>query len=222
MITIGNILEVEKYLNDIEGVVFDLDDTLYSEKDYVRSGYRKIAEHFKLPCLVEQMWEVFLRGGKAIDEVLRQNEMLHCQGEALTIYREQMPDINLYPGTEEMLKRIHKSKKIGIITDGRPNGQWNKIRALGLKSMVDEIIVTDELGGLQFRKPNDISFRIMQKRWGIPYEQIVYVGDNFQKDFQAPKQLGMRWIYFRNEDGLYSHCDVSYKNMIKDIEKVRV
>lgn len=39
-----NISEVMKYIEGIKVVIFDLDDTLYSEKDYVRSGYHAIAE----------------------------------------------------------------------------------------------------------------------------------------------------------------------------------
>ena len=41
----------------------------------------------------------------------------------------------------------------------------------------------------------------------VPYEQIVYVGDNVDKDFQAPKQLGMRSVWFRNNNGLYKKED---------------
>ena len=66
--------------------------------------------------------------------------------------------------------------------------------SLGLDNIVDDIIITDALGGEQFRKPCDIAFRIMQRRWGIPFEQMMYVGDNLNKDFQAPKQLGMQWL----------------------------
>lgn len=91
--------------------------------------------------------------------------------------------------------------KIGIITDGRPEGQRNKITALGLT--VDDVIIIDELGGTQFRKPCDIVFRILQTKWKLQPEQIVYVGDNSAKDFQAPRQLGMRWLHFDNVDGLY-------------------
>lgn len=57
--------------------------------------------------------------------------------------------------------------KIGIITDRRVSGQKKKIRVLGLDKMMDDIIITDELGGIQFRKPCDIAFRIMQNRWGF-------------------------------------------------------
>ena len=50
----------------------------------------------------------------------------------------------------------------------------------------------------------------MQHRWKIPYEQMIYVGDNPSKDFQACRQLGMRWLYFKNENGLYHDtCEMS-------------
>ena len=97
-----------------------------------------------------------------------------------------------------------KGIKVGIITDGRPNGQRAKILALGLLSLVDDVIITDELGGEQFRKPCDIAFRIMQRKWQIPFGEMIYVGDNPAKDFAAPRQLGMKSLQFYCENGLYS------------------
>ena len=97
-----------------------------------------------------------------------------------------------------------KGIKVGVITDGRPEGQRNKIEVLGLAGLVDNIIITDELGGIQFRKPCDIAFRIMQTLWKLPASQMVYVGDNPVKDFQAPQQLGMKSVWLKNIDGLYS------------------
>ena len=115
-----------------------------------------------------------------------------------------------------------KGIKLGIITDGRPLGQRNKISALGLEELVDEIIITDEIGGAEFRKPNDISFRIMQRKLKVPFEKTVYVGDNPQKDFHAPRQLGMQSVWFENKDGLYSNAvsaDITAK-IITDIEAI--
>lgn len=201
MIEVQNILDIEKHIDGLEAVIFDLDDTLYSEKDYVRSGYRKIAEQFAKPILYNQLWEVFERGGKAIDEVLEANGLLSYKEEALQIYRFQNPQIKLYPGVAEMLSRLRLTKKIGIITDGRPEGQWAKIHAL--KIQADAIIVTDELGGVEFRKPNEKSFRLMRERLGTEYSRMVYIGDNIKKDFIAPGKLDMRSIWFRNQDGLY-------------------
>ena len=116
---------------------------------------------------------------------------------------------------------MEKGIKVGIITDGRPKGQRNKLEALELK--VDDVIITDELGGIQFRKPCDIAFRIMKQKWRLNFSEIVYVGDNQQKDFQAPQQPGMKSVYFQNEQGLYNHREeVNNKSLIviKDLHEL--
>ena len=111
------------------------------------------------------------------------------------------------------LKR--KGIKVGIITDGRPEGQRNKLDALGLN--VDDLIITDELGGTQFRKPCDIAFRIMITKWRMNPADVVYVADNPNKDFLAPQQIGMKSIWFRNKDGLYSSKvqDINFRSVDK-------
>ena len=190
----------------IKGVIFDLDDTLYSEKQYVRSGYKAVAEYLNEPSAEKRLWQFFEQGKPAIDAYLEETDQLSKKADCLTVYREHFPQITLYDNVKQTILELkNKGMKVGIITDGRPEGQRNKIKALGLDDLIDDIIITDDLGGVQFRKPNEIAFRIMQCRWKIPFEQIVYVGDNPEKDFQAPKQLGMRWAYYHNADGVYSN-----------------
>ena len=195
MIEITNILDVEKHLNGIEAVVFDLDDTLYSEKDYVRSGFMAAApDHF------DELWQAFSEGKPAFDAVLPERKE-----QALAIYRNHKPNIELYPDVWDMLLHIRMSgRKLGIITDGRPEGQRAKIEALNLTELVDEIIITDELGGAEFRKPCDKAFHVMQEKLAVPFESMVYIGDNIKKDFIAPEKLGMRSIWSRNPDGMYT------------------
>ena len=196
--------EQGKRKQPILGVIFDLDDTLYSEKQYVRSGYRAVAKLLGDEALADRLWTYFENGKSAIDELLNELGCMERKEECLEAYREQIPEITPYDGVSDMiLELISKGIKVGIITDGRVSGQKRKLKSLGLDELVDDIIITDELGGMQFRKPCDIAFRIMQRRWEIPFEQMVYVGDNVEKDFQAPKQLGMRSLHFKNKDGLY-------------------
>ena len=206
LITIDKITDVEKHLDGIEAVIFDLDDTLYPEKEYVKSGFKKIAEHFKMPELELELWQAFERGGKPIDDVFNIRGIIKLKDEALHVYRFQKPNIRLFDGAEEMLKRLNKSYKTGIITDGRPEGQHAKIEVLGLEDKVDEIIITDELGGIEFRKPNLTAFILMQKKLRIPFEKMVYVGDNLQKDFYGPKKVGMKSIVLQRINGLYKYC----------------
>lgn len=195
-------------LKRLDAVIFDLDDTLYPEKTYVRSGYREVAK--LLPDIKDaevRLWDAFLAGRPAIDCVLQDAGIddPSLKARCLETYREHEPEICLYDGAAELIRKLRRNgKKVAILTDGRPSGQRKKIHALGLADLVDEILVTDELGGVQFRKPNDVGFRILKYRLGVPYERIAYVGDNPSKDFHAPLMLGMPYIYYQNPDSLYS------------------
>lgn len=204
MIEINNILEVEKYINDMDVVIFDLDDTLYSEKEYVKSGYKAIAREYpKVINMEERLWEAFLNGKKAIDYVLEQEDLLKEKGRCLKIYREHKPEISLYFGVREILERISKRKHLAMITDGRPNSQHLKIQALKINDLFEKIIITDELGGIDFRKPNGKSYILIKNYFNVEFDKCVYVGDNLLKDFTYPNKIGMKSIFFNNKDGLY-------------------
>lgn len=193
---------ITEWKSEIKGVIFDLDDTLYNEKEYVKSGYKAVAEYLGDVSIADRLWKEFISGKSAFDEVLNQLKKMDDLQKCIRIYQEHKPTLNLNDGAKELVKSLkERNIKIGIITDGRPNGQRNKIEALGLSGL--DYIITDELGGIQFRKPCDIAFRIMARRWKLDNENVVYIGDNLNKDFQAPKQLGMKIIWFDNKDGLY-------------------
>lgn len=173
----------------IKGVIFDLDDTLYSEKEYVRSGYRAVSDYLG-GGHEERLWQFFEAGKAAIDELLKEQGREADKQMVLDTYRNHKPDIHFYHGVSEMLSQLRKDEyRIGVIIDGRPEGQKNKIEALGLKELVDDNIITDELGGVQFRKPCDVAFRIIATRWRMNSSDIVYVGDNADKDFRLLNSL---------------------------------
>ena len=213
---------IEEGKGCIKGVIFDLDDTLYSEKEYVKSGYKVVSDHLG-GGYEESLLNFFEAGKPAIDELLRELNRENEKEKVLEIYRSHKPNIHLYAGVSVMIETLKaKGVKVGIITDGRPEGQKNKLEALGVE--VDDVIITDELGGVQFRKPCDIAFRIMLTKWRLNPDEVVYVGDNPNKDFQAPRQLGIKSIYFENADGLYwknnSSIPVNTIERITDLSSV--
>ncbi len=199
----------------VKGVIFDLDDTLYPERGYVRSGFEAVgkwmAENEKVDAheIADRLFAFFEAHEPAIDRLTEEmfsdsSELERVKAGALKVYREHKPVISLYDGASELIERLkEKGIKVGIITDGRPEGQRAKLEALGLTYAVDDFIITDELGGPQFHKPCDIAFRILQRKWGIPFEQMVYVGDNLTKDFLAPSQLGMQSVFVEHPEGVH-------------------
>ena len=207
MIEVTKLAQIKQHLDGLKVIVFDMDDTLYGEKEYVRSGYRAIAKTMpEVEDMEEKLWKAFEERKSAIDEVLLQEGIYseEVKQKCLTAYRFQEPEITLYEGVEALLVWLkEQGYKIGIITDGRPEGQRAKIKALGLETMVDHIIVTDELGGIEYRKPNKAAFVKMQEVLGVPFEEMCYIGDNKKKDFIAPQLLHMKTFWFKNKDGLY-------------------
>lgn len=208
MFEIQSLRDAQSHLLQKSVVIFDMDDTLYSETDYVRSGYAEIAKHFpEIDNMASKLWHAFESGKQAINYVLEQEGLFSDEAvkQALSIYRNQQPRIFLYPEAKDLLETL-KSRgiRLGMITDGRPEGQRAKIAALGIEKYFEKIIITDELGGVDFRKPNPAAFEMMQAYFNVPYSEMVYIGDNPKKDFIAPNALGMDSIYFRNSAGLYS------------------
>ena len=192
-------------------MIFDLDDTLYSEKDYVRSSFRVVERMLpEVNNIFNKLCAALEKGQPPLETVLKDAGMysdellLKCR-EAI---RDHKPEISLYEGVKELFFELHTQKRgIGILIDGTPKVQRAKIEALGLDKMADEILITDELAGhgnvMEFRKPNDLPFLIMRKRLEIPCRNMAFVGDDIEKDFIAPKALGMECYWKKNEDGLY-------------------
>lgn len=208
MVEINKISDVVCHIEGLKAVIFDLDDTLYSEKEYVRSGYHAVAKRLpQLEDVEQKLWNAFEHGKSAVDDVLI-NEGIYTEKmkqSCLETYRCHQPDIHLYDGVLPMLVELRKEGFLtGIITDGRPEGQRAKIKALGLEQYMNHIIITDEFGGTEYRKPNQKAFVLMKEYFSVDYDEMCYVGDNIKKDFIAPEKLGIRMVWFRNIDGLYS------------------
>ena len=70
-------------------------------------------------------------------------------------------------------------RKIGfsIITDGRSISQNNKIKALGLSHLAQNIIISEETG---YKKPHVNNFKIIEKVY--PDKKFLYIADNTSKD----------------------------------------
>lgn len=204
---VNKLTDIIPLVEDKKAIVFDLDDTLYNEKDYVRSGFSAVAR--MLPMVEnaqEKLWRAFELKQPAIDVVL-QDEGIKTEAllnECVNVYREHCPKIYLDQEIREMLQEFRKSGRLlGIITDGRVEGQRQKIKSLGIIGLVDNIIITDELGGVKCRKPNPKAFMLMRDKFCCNYSDMVYIGDNTEKDFLAPNELGMATILYKNKNGLY-------------------
>ena len=198
----------------IKAVVFDLDDTLISEKEYIRSGFRQVSKKIAKKNNLDKdyvykiMYDTFNEDSKnvfnrVLDKLNIQYEKEDIK-ELINYYRGHMPDIKLYDDAKYILDTLKaKGIKLGMITDGYKITQRNKLEALNIGDYFEHIVVTDELGR-EFWKPHQKPYEIIKKKLGLEYENMVYVGDNVSKDFVTANKLGMNTIFINREEGIYS------------------
>ena len=181
-------------------VVFDLDDTLYNEVDFLISAYKEISIKIAVEINVsneivyEDMLEYFYAKKNVFEDILlKYNSHLNVL-ELLNLYRNHKPQINLSEDKIEVLN-FFKSKHVslGLLTDGRSVQQRNKIEALNLNQWFAEIVISEEFGS---EKPNINNYTHFEKVFGDRH--YYYIADNLSKDFISPNKLNWTTICLKD------------------------
>ena len=201
----------------IDALIFDLDDTLYPECEFVASGYLAVAGHIQMKYgrpkeeVFDAMMSVFRTNGRdkvfpmVLDRFLDSSVEM---GELVDVYRLHTPVLRLFPGYERLLARFHREFKLGVITDGLPEVQRRKAEALNLQSMVDRIIYTREFGK-DLEKPHPFCFNLMLDSLLTTASRSVFVGDNPEKDCIGAHSVGMAFVRVLPDSRLREpYCDV--------------
>jgi putative hydrolase of the HAD superfamily len=198
----------------ISTVIFDLDDTLYDETDYCKSGFGAaaayIAERFPgadAKGLYNSMWLAFASGNrtKAFNAALEAagvNYDADCIATLVEVYRNHHPAISLPKESRMVMDSLMGRYKLALLTDGFLPAQQLKVRALGIEEYFSSIIYTEELGRENW-KPSPLGFQKIMFDLGVEAGQCAYVGDNEEKDFIAPNELGMASIKVTRPSALH-------------------
>jgi putative hydrolase of the HAD superfamily len=172
-------------------VVFDLDDTLYNELDYLISAYKFIAnkvDSANSKELFSLMFSLY-KNKKDVFNFLHTKYLIDIS-QLLHYYRNHLPFINLFPDVFGFIKAIKSNHgKIALLTDGRSVAQRNKINSLGLENIFDYVSISEEIG---FEKPSLEGFKLIEDKFNRT--DYIYIGDNFKKDFIAPNKLNWKTI----------------------------
>jgi putative hydrolase of the HAD superfamily len=180
-------------------LVFDLDDTLYPERQFALSGFkaaeRWAAAELGIEGLAADMTRLLDDGHlgelfpKALAGKLPDHRPEHLAG-LLEAYRNHEPVLDLFEDAGWALAHFAGRARLGMITDGTHEVQARKVAALGIAAHFQAIVYTHALGGRAFSKPHPRSYEIVERALGTGAERLVYVGDNPAKDFIVPNARG--------------------------------
>jgi putative hydrolase of the HAD superfamily len=189
----------------ITTVVFDLDDTLYDEFEYCKSGFAAVAQFLAnspgVPTaglIFDTFWNQFAAGNRTetFNAGLEQLGVSYDDKfieELVKVYRNHSPKITLPQDSRDTLNQLSGKYTLALLTDGFLPAQKLKVQTLGIEKYFKCIIYTEELGR-QFWKPSPVGFERLLQTLNVKPQNVAYIADNPAKDFIAPGKLGILTI----------------------------
>jgi putative hydrolase of the HAD superfamily len=197
--------EPRQNVNKWRAVIFDLDDTLYLERDFVLSGFTAVAAwaeaRFGVPAAHTGSELCRLaehdQGGNVFDRWLAGRGLAaeHVP-DMVRIYREHHPHIQPFAAVPELLRCVKQEAALALLTDGYLDVQKRKLAALGLACWFDAVVFSDSWGR-SFWKPHSRPYEETLTALGVPGCDAVYVADNPAKDFIGARRVRMASIRVR-------------------------
>lgn len=100
----------------------------------------------------------------------------------------------LFPDAEPTLKELKKSYRLGLITNGPPDLQREKLQATKLTRYFEIILISGELG---MGKPDGRIFERALQALRVTPNEAVMVGDSLERDIAGAKEAGIFAVWVR-------------------------
>lgn len=230
-----------------KALLLDLDDTLIKsslvyDKALEFAAY-VLAEKYKLDM------DTFFPIVKQKDTLIRKNfPSVHTRHSRILVYRHALDQVNvtyhiadlpeaedlyweffdknieLYPHVIESLTTIRNAGvSIAIVSDGDLRGRIRKVKAVGLDTIIHEVIASEEV---IFEKPFSAIFTLALSRLKVQHNEAVMVGNNYKNDIQGAQLVGIPAILFAppehaNIEGAEPEIQADYiAHSYTDIKKI--
>lgn len=185
----------------VKGLIFDLDDTLYLEQEYVLSGFVAVANFLAIKFqlnrdeLYQFLEDTFLAQGRGrifnllLEKFLSEKNTMELVHRLVGVYRKHLPSIHIEPDILTSLSYLKSKKlKLGLLTDGLPLMQKNKVTSLGLDKVFDSIVYSWEANN---PKPSIEGINLILDALRLKAHEAIYIGDNPEHDVTPAKKLGL-------------------------------
>lgn len=223
----------------VKAVVFDLDDTLISENHYQKSAQDAVFLH------LQNLTGISLEGIKSRSKIAQKapreqyfqtllpelglTASSQMVSELIDIHRGHLPSISWYSDVLPTLEQLRLGGfKLGIITDGYAVAQHQKLRAVKAAKHFDAIVVSDDLGR-EYWKPHQKTFLTIASKLDVKTDEMMYVGDNPEKDFFISSSLPITTVRIARGDSLKADRgyrkgiveDYTVKNLLEVVELLK-
>ncbi|MFQ3843373.1 HAD family hydrolase [Staphylococcus pseudoxylosus] len=214
--------------NDVELILFDLDNTLYPFDEYWKKANEEVFKDFEytkpldyqefnrmLIYYDEYYWKQHDSGQITLDQLRYLRLIKALETFNININYEESkeyfatffnyilsyitPDYELI----DLLNILKNFKKIGILTNGKIWEQREKISRLDFGKVFDkDIYISEEIN---IEKPDRKSFQYVAKAFNVSVENTLFIGDSLHNDVLGALSAGMKPIWLTTEKDLENH-----------------
>jgi len=220
-------------------IFFDIDDTLYSSSELSKKARRAAVEHMIAKGLeldvdeaYEKLMNVVKRYGSNYgkhfdrlftDELGVQPDYRMVAAGVVAYHHTKFVNIRPYPHAVETIIELKvRGYGLGIITDGIPVKQWEKLVRLGLDDFFDPVVISEDRD-VGFSKPSPRIFEIALERAGVSAKDAAMVGDKLLSDIKGAAEAGMRTVWLltpRDSSDLPEKMGVRPDHVVTEIRQL--
>jgi HAD superfamily hydrolase (TIGR01549 family) len=203
-----------------QAILFDLDFTIHDECNYLKEivvssrifdNPEKILNHITYRFRIDS--KNIINDILSLDSQLNKKNKNHI----FCLMKEINIELSCYNGILEMLNKFREKKniKVGLVTNGVPEIQRNKLQCLGIERHFDQIIFAKELGS---QKPEHLPFEEAIKQFKVDPKLALFVGDHPINDIQSACDVGMdtMWIDHLDNNNMVSTYKITDANILAD------
>jgi len=192
----------------IKAIFFDIDDTLYNSSDLahharmnailamIDSGLSEKdpkKAYAKLRAIVEKYGSNYPHHlDRLLDELgTPYNPAIIAAGVA-AYHDTKLSFIRPFPETiPTLLKLRDLGYSLGVISEGLPVKQWEKLIRLGLTHFFKKVIISDSVGA---DKSSKLLYEIALKNMGCEPHEAIMVGDKPDRDIEMARSVGLHTV----------------------------
>ncbi|KRK89116.1 HAD family hydrolase [Lentilactobacillus sunkii] len=207
----------------IKAIVFDVDDTLYDTQPSFTQAFDEIFNLNIDDKLMNQIYSNFTQQAQlAIVESNSDSDLelskaeidfhsLHhtfkkfelpgltqeSAGAFTDAFQAASNSIHLFDGLTTVFNTLTTKFKLGIITNGSNDVQLAKIMKLKLHHWFGrEQIITSE--DAQAKKPDPLIFTLMNRKFNLRGNEMMYVGSSYYEDIVPAKKAGWETVWYNS------------------------
>ncbi len=188
----------------IKAVIFDLDNTLI---DFMEAKLTScdasidamIGAGLKIDRkkATKILFELYKKHGIEYSRIF-QKFLLETAGKidmkilsaAIVSYRKVQANYHKpYKGVYKTLNRLKKRYRLAIVSDAPSLKAWLRLTEMGIQNYFDVVVTFDDT---RKTKPHSLPFRKAIKKLELKPEEILFVGDQPQRDIKGAKTVGMK------------------------------